>query len=870
MRSARPRQGSVGSGALSAVALSLIVLVGLLGAPVPVAATNGGWVEPDDPDPPVLLSPASGATSAEYPVLSWAPSANAVGYQAEVIRGEPSQPDAGFYCQTQTVDLVYTPDCGMAPGTYWWRVAATRKPGDTAINYSSYRRFVKLAGASDTPTLLGPANGAVLDLATGLQPMNWTSVPGAYGYELAYATDPAFAHVISQGEIGGGISFIRPPTTNLGQKIYWRVRATTATDASSHGPWSAGRSLTTRWAANPTLIAPADGDTHSTIWLQWAQMTGATHYEIQVTDFPDVSFAAYGGTTVDRPWIEWDGPWPSNHYRWRVRGLGPLNEPSGWSAVRTVVHDPSAGAMPVPTALSLPAVTLTAPANGATIASLGLTPLNWQQVAGATGYQLQVVAAATAFTDPGPTEGLTGAPPSLWFQNQAAGMDYHWRVRAQQPGGTFAPWSAERAFSTAAISPPLLATPGNGATVSNDELVLAWTGGPGASITLVDWSRDPAFPDSGSSGRRPARDVFHGNRLAPNFNFQPGTWFWRVRASVNGVLVTSGSRSFVVEDHRGPAGRMWIGTGSWTDQPTVPIYSEADDGVGGVIEFRVSPDGSTWETHPFPGGVTWSLTDPAHGGSSPGRRDVWIEWKDEFGNWSDPVKGWVYYLVPPPADLDWPVTTPPTITVAKTTIGSSVPLTIAWTTTDLSGSSIVGLDLQESVEGSTYSPVAVPSPTATSITRLVSTGPNRRYRVRATDAAGNIGRWAYSPDVRVVVAQSSSSAIKYAGTWSTVRGSSWLGGSAKTATRFGAKATLTFSGEGIAWVSKLGATRGRAWVVIDGKHVATVDLYAARTSGPRVVFSKQWASGGRHTITIKLLGTRSRPRVDVDAFVVTP
>jgi hypothetical protein len=870
VRSARRARPFLGSGAPGAATLSLVVLVGLLGFPVtPAGATNGGWVEPDDPDPPALLSPASGAASTDYPVLSWAPSANAVGYQVEVIRGEPGHPDVGFSCMRQTVHLAFSIDCGMAPGTYWWRLAATRKPGDTATDFSSYRRFVKLAGASDSPALLGPADGAALDLSTGLQPLSWTPVPGAYGYEIAYATDPAFGHLLNQGETGN-VPFVHAPTEYLGQRVYWRVRATTATDASSHGPWSAARSLTVRWAAVPTLIAPADGETHSTIYLQWSPLAGATHYEIQVTDYPDVGFAAAGGTTVDRPWIEWDGPWPSDHYRWRVRGLGPFNETSGWSAVRTVVHDPGAGAMPVPPPLSLPAVTLTGPADGATIASLGLTPLDWQQIAGATGYQLQAVAAATPFSDPGPTGGLVGAPPALWFPNQAAGTDYHWRVRAQGPGGTFGPWSAGRAFSTASVLPPSLVAPADGATVSNDDLVLAWTGGPSASSTHVEWSQDPSFPDPSPSGPRPYADVFHGTRLAPGFVFQPGTWYWRVIASANGVLVTSAARSFVVEDHRGPAGRMWIGTGSWTDQPSVPIYSEAQDAVGGVTEFRLSPDGSSWETHPFPDAVSWSLTDPAHGGSAPGRRDIWIGWKDESGNWSDPVHGWIWYLVPPPADLNWPETRPPTVSVARTGIGPSVPLTIAWSASDLSGSPIVGFELQESVEGSAYAPVPLASPTVTSTTRLVSSGPNRRYRVRATDAPGNLGRWAYSPDVRVGVVQNSSSAIRYAGTWTTVRGSTWFGGSVRTASRSGAKATLKFTGQGIAWVAKLGPTRGRAWVYLDGKHVATVDLSAARTGRPRVVYARQWTSAGTHTITVKLIGPASHPRVDVDAFVVMP
>ncbi len=829
----------------------------------PAGAAAASWAQPDDPDPPALLSPAPGAASADLPVLSWAPSANAAGYQVEVVHGDPNHPDAGLGCGGATVRLIFVVDCELPPGTYWWHVAATTKTFDTAHGWSSFRAFVKLAGGAGIPVILGPANGAILDLATGLDPLSWTPAPG-FGYETELATDSAFAHVFSQGETGSEAPFVRPPTTVIGQAVFWRVRATTAKDGSTHGPWSAARSFTIRWTATPALVGPVDGSAHSTIFLQWQPISGATHYQIQVTDFPDTGFASAGGTTLDRTWIEWDGPWPSDHYRWRFRGLGPNGEATGWSAASTVVHDTSAAAMTQPAAPTLPAPTIMGPHDGATVSSLGETPLAWGPVVGSTGYQVQVLDSGTALTDPAPNDDLVAAPPSLWFANQHANTAYHWRARATGPDGLFGPWSSVRTFSTAPLPAPALTSPANGGAVTNDDLVLAWTGTLGASSTHVEWSQDPGLAGSKS------RDVFFSPRAVPDAVLAPGTWYWRIEADQGGVLVPSPIQSFVVADHRGPAGRLFIGTSSYTDQPTVSVANEAEDAVGGVVDFRLSADGSTWQTYPWPTTVTWSLTDPDHGGSAPGRRDVYIEWRDDSGNWSDPVHAWVWYLVPPPADLNAPTEAAPNVVLGIGSIGPNVPLTIAWSATDLEGSAIASYDLEESVDGSAFAPIALASPTSTSISRLVPVGPSRRFRVRATDAAGNTSGWVYGDDVRVGVVQNNSTAIHYLGTWTTVHASSWFGGSARYSTKSRARATLAFSGRGIAFVSKLGPGRGKAWIYIDGTHVATVDLGSSRTSRSRVVFTRQWLAPGAHTIAVKDMSPTGRPRVDVDAFVVQP
>ena len=151
---------------------------------------------------------------------------------------------------------------------------------------------------------------------------------------------------------------------------------------------------------------------------------------------------------------------------------------------------------------------------------------------------------------------------------------------------------------------------------------------------------------------------------------------------------------------------------------------------------------------------------------------------------------------------------------------------------------------------------------------LVSPGSTYRFRVRAIDRASNIGAWAYSATFKVTAYQQSSSRVRYSGRWSTSTSTSWWGGSAKSSTSKGSTASLTFTGRSIGWVALRGPTRGKAYVYINGVLKATVDLRSTSTLKQRVVWSAGYPTSATRTITIKVVGTSGRPRVDIDGFLV--
>jgi hypothetical protein len=93
------------------------------------------------------------------------------------------------------------------------------------------------------------------------------------------------------------------------------------------------------------------------------------------------------------------------------------------------------------------------------------------------------------------------------------------------------------------------------------------------------------------------------------------------------------------------------------------------------------------------------------------------------------------------------------------------------------------------------------------------------------------------------------------------------GAVAFTQTR-GALAKFVFDGRAVAWVAPRWPGGGQARVWLDGRSVAVVDLFSSSLDPRRVVFSWYWPAVARHTLTIEVLGTPSRPEIEVDGFML--
>jgi hypothetical protein len=205
-------------------------------------------------------------------------------------------------------------------------------------------------------------------------------------------------------------------------------------------------------------------------------------------------------------------------------------------------------------------------------------------------------------------------------------------------------------------------------------------------------------------------------------------------------------------------------------------------------------------------------------------------------------------------------------------VSKSVPVIVNWAAAADALTGPVEYTVQTSSDGGiTWAGRPMADPAAVTATLALAPGTNR-VRVRASDQAGNSGGWLTST-VAVGLAQENASAVKYpAGTFTRSKLAGSSGGYVKWSAAKGRSASYTATGRVFALVSTRAKSRGKATVWLDGKRVATIDLYATSTRAGRVVWSKVFATAGKHTVKIMVLGTKraaaTSKRVDIDAFVV--
>jgi hypothetical protein len=199
--------------------------------------------------------------------------------------------------------------------------------------------------------------------------------------------------------------------------------------------------------------------------------------------------------------------------------------------------------------------------------------------------------------------------------------------------------------------------------------------------------------------------------------------------------------------------------------------------------------------------------------------------------------------------------------------GGRTTMRTTWTGID-SSSGVASYDAAQSTDGGAWATVAT-GLAAPKLDRVLATGHSYRFRVRAVDRAGNVGAWTYGSTFRLTGYSESNARVRYSGRWTTSASSVYWGGKAKASSQAEARASLTFTGRSVEVVSRKGPGRGKVKIYVDGVLKATVDLYARGSyQNQRVVWAGNWSTAATRTITVRVLGTEFRPRIDLDAFVV--
>ncbi len=346
-------------------------------------------------------------------------------------------------------------------GKTWTRYGAWQPGGGEPCN------------APSSVVLVSPADGAT----NQSQPLtlDWNDLTDATNYQLQVDNNSNFG----SPEVNQNTSSSGYVVTGLagGVTYYWRVRAQ---NVCNYGPWTSARMLTTACVAPvaPTLATPADGASGlaQPVALDWADVSGATNYQVQVDDqsaFTSPLVDAQGATSN----ASVSSLTASTTYYWRVRAQSACGW-GNWSVTRSFTSACSTPATP----------TLVSPANGATGVAKPVVA-DWGDVSGATNYQIQIDNnsdfSSTLVDQQSATSSYSTSAP-------VDGIVYYWRVRAQNACG-WGSWSSSRTFSTG--TPDVVAPTISNVTASEiaeNSVVITWTTNEAAS-TQIDYGPTTSY-----------------------------------------------------------------------------------------------------------------------------------------------------------------------------------------------------------------------------------------------------------------------------------------------------------------------------------------------------------------------------------------
>jgi hypothetical protein len=177
----------------------------------------------------------------------------------------------------------------------------------------------------------------------------------------------------------------------------------------------------------PTLHLPVDGAavTDENALLEWNQVTGTVEYEVRFgSDNPPTDTIATTSSTDYTEYLHTDPLIAGFTYYWRVRAKDAGDNPTPWSAVRSLSLGSPADAVPMRNFYLTATPTLT-----------------WSHITWATQYQIQV-SQSQNFAAP-----VEATLNDLEYTTPALNSGvYFWRVRARDGAGDWQNWSNVDSF----------------------------------------------------------------------------------------------------------------------------------------------------------------------------------------------------------------------------------------------------------------------------------------------------------------------------------------------------------------------------------------------------------------------------------------
>lgn len=475
--------------------------------------TSSAYAQPTSP--PVLYTPANYATGVSlFPTFTWSSVPTATSYKIQIFYQSSLIHEASGITATN-----YTLTQAILAGNvqYYWSVCGVNTGGQGP--YAAYFYFTTTISAPGTPVLIAPPDSSTNVSVTPT--LDWDDVPGAEYYRVQVSTDPNFGTtVVNVGGLTNSAYVVQSGALSNNVTYYWKVNATNPGGTS---PWSQ------RWMFKtipsvppaPNLNSPPNGATNVAVnvTLDWFDVTGATSYTAQISlnsDFTQIVFDE--NSTVSQITVPVGILSGTTLFYWRVSasniaGSGP------WSVVWHFTTGAAPPAAPV----------LLIPVNGAIGIARNGVLFDWNPVASATSYRIQISTDSTFATTFVNTGGLTSSQYTHNTPQFAYNTKYYWRVNATNSGGT-GQWSQVWSFTTIiqTVPAPNLISPPNGATNISLTPLMDWTDVSGATSYRLQISTSSSFSSYALN-----IEVTASQYLVPSGILQGFTvYYWRV-ASIN-------------------------------------------------------------------------------------------------------------------------------------------------------------------------------------------------------------------------------------------------------------------------------------------------------------------------------------------------
>jgi thermitase len=268
------------------------------------------------PDPPVLAAIDNLDGDHAY-TITWSTVSGAASYllqeSSAASFNSPTTRYSGTYTQTQVT--------GQSVGVWYYRVRTI----DALSNTSDWSNVQSVTVLPAAPVMVAIDNPTNADAYT----VQWSSVSGAYNYELVQDTTSTFTAPITR-YVGSAIAY--NVTGQPDGTWYYRVRAT---HGDLFGPWSTPVSTT----VDPSPLAPPaltvlSDDRDGDYSLDWTDVAGATVYTLEESISPYFTnpLVVYAGVSSIYTVTEQSG----GQWHYRVRAAGPAGR-SPWSVAQTVI-----------------------------------------------------------------------------------------------------------------------------------------------------------------------------------------------------------------------------------------------------------------------------------------------------------------------------------------------------------------------------------------------------------------------------------------------------------------------------------------------------------------------------------------------------